>query len=83
MVGTPASNVIDYITIATTGNATDFGDMTDSKGSFGGCIASPTRALRMGGYPGSDVIDYVQIATTGNAADFGDALKTISLYISM
>ena len=34
--GYPASNVMGYITIATTGNAIDFGDATDSRGSFAG-----------------------------------------------
>ena len=70
-------NVIDYITIATTGNATDFGDLTQSRGGFGSCSSS-TRGVFGGG--GNDVspafnlntMDYVTIATTGNAASFGD-----------
>jgi len=31
------SNVIDYVTISSTGNATNFGDLTDERGFFGGC----------------------------------------------
>ena len=31
----PASNVIDYVTIASTGNATDFGDLQDAKKNAG------------------------------------------------
>ena len=32
-----ASNVIDYVTIASAGNATDFGDLTASTDSLAGC----------------------------------------------
>ena len=32
-----ASNIIDYVTIASTGNATDFGDLDDAQGFGGGC----------------------------------------------
>jgi hypothetical protein len=67
-------NVIDYVTIATTGNATDFGDLTLARFNLAGC-SSTTRGLFGGGYAGSDVtnvIDYITIAATGNATDFGD-----------
>jgi hypothetical protein len=72
-------NVIDYVTIATLGNATDFGDLTNNVCSAAGA-SSTTRALFAGGYNEGDgysdiffnVIDYVTIATLGNAADFGD-----------
>jgi len=68
-------NVIQYVTIASTGDATDFGDLTDNKVRFGVCSSS-TRAL-YGGAGGSDAaktnsITYVTIATTGNTVDFGD-----------
>ena len=74
--GTPSkSNVIDYVTIDSTGNATDFGDLTVSA-SARFCVTNNTRAVWGGGYTGSptqtNVLDYVTIATTGNAADFGD-----------
>jgi hypothetical protein len=69
------SNVMDYVTIASTGNATDFGDLTVAGGpSGGGC--SPTRGVFMGRFftsGSSNVIDYITIASTGNATDFGDA----------
>ena len=32
------SNVIDYITIDSTGNATDFGDLTVGRNSLAGCF---------------------------------------------
>lgn len=65
-----ASNVIDYVTIESTGNATDFGDLTSARTGLAAC-ASSTRGL-FGGGSSSNVIDYVTISTTGNATDFGD-----------
>jgi len=66
------SNVIDYISISTTGNAIDFGDFTN-RYLTAGC-ASSTRGLFGGGevsgtYTAST--SYVTIATTGNAISFG------------
>ena len=68
------SNVIDYITIASLGNAQDFGDRLNTTDTCAAC-ASATRALNAGGYNGSatiNTIEYVTIASTGNAVDFGD-----------
>jgi hypothetical protein len=67
------SNVIDYLTIATTGNAVDFGDLTVARWRLSSC-SNGSRGLFAGGIAASssDVIDYVTIATTGNAVDFGD-----------
>ena len=64
---------MDYVTIATTGNAIDFGDMTVGRWGAGSC-ANGTRGIWAGGNSGStvNVIDYVTIQTTGNAVDFGD-----------
>jgi len=73
-------NIIDYVTIATTGNATDFGDMTLARSGLDGCSSS-TRGVFSGGYDGSsavNTIDYITIASTGNATDFGDLLAAIS-----
>jgi len=66
-------NIIDYITIASTGNAVDFGDANNAL-EQGTAISSSTRGIIAGGIaPGTiNVIDYVTIATTGNAQDFGD-----------
>ena len=63
---------ISYITIATLGDTTEFGDTTVARSYIAG-MASPTRAVFAGGGPGpKNVIDYVTIASTGNATDFGD-----------
>ena len=72
----PAGNVqnkIDFITIATTGNATDFGDLTVARRSGGG-TSNSIHSIFAGGYlPGvSNTIDRVLIQTAGNAVDFGD-----------
>ena len=72
---TPLSttNVIQYITIASLGNATDFGDLTQDRERFSG-TSNAIRGVFGGGQRGSDVdtIDYVTIASTGNATDFGN-----------
>lgn len=64
---------MDYITIASTGNATDFGDLTVARNDTTG-TGSSTRGVVMGGNTGSvsNVIDYITIASTGNATDFGN-----------
>jgi hypothetical protein len=72
------SNTIDYVTISSTGNAADFGDLTIVRGSLTSCSNS-TRGIFAGGTtytaPAStyyNTIDYITISSTGNAADFGD-----------
>ena len=72
------SNVIDYITIASTGDASDFGDLTAAR-SDPGCTSNSIRAVAAGGQSPSIVntMDYVTIASTGDAADFGDLPITV------
>ena len=69
------SNVIEFVTIATTSNATDFGDLTVAR-RHGGGFQNQTRGLFGGGgdiiQVTHNVIDFVTIASTGNATDFGD-----------
>jgi hypothetical protein len=68
-------NIISYVTIATLGNAQDFGDLLRVGYSAAGNNSS-TRAIIAGGYaPGAtNQIDYVTISSTGNAQDFGDLI---------
>ena len=78
-------NIIDFITIASTGNAQDFGD--SFLGGFGCGGASPTRGVAGGGYFANaptgetggftNIIDFIEIATTGNSKDFGDLTNTV------
>mgnify|MGYP006242434277 FL=1 len=67
-------NTIDFITIASTGSAVDFGDDIILTGGRM-CVGSPTRGLNIGGsVPGGNTtsIDFITIAQTGNAQDFGE-----------
>ncbi len=68
-------NFIDFVTIANSSNATDFGDQTAEKGYHTG-LSNETRGIIAGGYNDSvgkiDVIEFITIATAGNAQDFGD-----------
>jgi hypothetical protein len=74
-------NNIDYVTIQTTGNATDFGDLylAASSGGISGCVCNATRGFVVGGYnypsnpyPAFNTIQYITTATLGNSQDFGD-----------
>ena len=70
------SNIIQYITIASTGNATDFGDLTYSNQQAGTGSSNGSRGVCMGGKVdnsgGSDACDYITFASTGNATDWGN-----------
>ena len=69
------TNKIDYITITSTGNASDFGDLNHDTRSTAPA-SNGSRGLAMGGRsssPGPDTfVDYITIGTPGNATDFGD-----------
>ena len=66
---------IQYITIASTGNSTDFGNMTADKQGGNGCAGNGRGIIFGGGYPSVNVIQYLTIANTGNASDFGDMIQ--------
>ena len=75
------TNVIEFLTLASSGNAADFGDLTGTRTSMpAGQANSKTRGLYSAGYeshpgPGNiNNIEYITINTTGNATDFGDLL---------
>jgi len=73
------SNIMDYVDISSTGNATDFGDL--DVGLFGcGSVSSSTRGVVGGGgngpNTGVNTLQYVTILTTGNTTDFGDLIET-------
>ncbi len=72
-------NVIDYVTIASTGNAQDFGDLTAPRRSTTSCSSS-TRGIFGGGAEPTFVntINYVTMTSTGNALDFGDLTQTLA-----
>lgn len=69
----PRSNVIEYFDTATTGNTSDFGDLTVAR--LVTASASNAVTAQFGGgndTSWSNVIDQVTLATLGNASDFGD-----------
>lgn len=77
------ANTMDYITIASTGNALYFGDFLEGGRSYTGGLSSTTRGIFAGGttVPNTgrlNIINYVTIASTGNATDFGDLSATRS-----
>ena len=78
----PALNTLEFLTISTQGNSTDFGDAT-KKVIGGSSPSSRTRGLFGGGnegapaYGDSNIIDFITFASTGNATDFGDTTVTL------
>ena len=82
--GMSRTTTLEYITISTTGNVTDFGDLTKAKANMASC-SNGTRGVWAGGFSndfhpltgdgtayGDEEIDYITFASTGNASDFGD-----------
>ena len=65
------NNVMDIFTIATTGNATTFGNLTTVRSSAHSCSSS-TRMVICGGYASgnTNVMDYVSISAGGNTLGF-------------
>ena len=69
-------NNIQFVTIASTGDTSDFGDMSRAT-TNATAFASPTRGIQAGGFPAGsptsdNIIEFVTIATTGDVTDFGD-----------
>ena len=81
------SNHIEFVTIASTGNSTDFSaDLTNATRALAG-LSNQTRGLFAGGYTGPNNsskfnnIDSIEIASTGTRIDFGD-LAAATCYVS-
>jgi len=73
----PTVKNINYVTIASEGNALDFGELTTPRYSLQ-TTGSQTRGIFAGGagagpgFVNEKVIDYIEYASTGNAMVFGD-----------
>ena len=71
-------SIIDYVTISSTGDAQDFGDLSRNSSMEMASASNSTRGIFAGGYNPSPTltyyneIDFITTATTGNAQDFGD-----------
>ena len=72
------SNIIDFISITTVGNAVDFGDLTRSTTSTSG-TGNKIRAFVGGGEPANavDTIDAVLFRSKSNSTDFGNLTNTV------
>tara|TARA_B100001109_G_scaffold130865_1_gene106429 strand:+ start:809 stop:1891 length:1083 start_codon:yes stop_codon:yes gene_type:complete len=72
------TNTIEYITLTTSGETTDFGDATSNADAMNNNSASNTirGVYHIGrsaiGGAVLNTLEYITIATTGNAQDFGD-----------
>ena len=75
--GSTNQDVIDYVTISTTSNATDFGNLSAARYGPAG-LSNGSRGVFGGGQENlqTNTIEYVTIASTGNATDFGDLSAT-------
>jgi len=73
-----ATDAITYVTIATPGNTSTFGNLTQARSRMA-ATTNDTYAVFCGGYKSDgdpaylfNIMDYVTIQTTGQASDFGD-----------
>ena len=60
---------LDYVTIGTTCNASDFGEMVEGEGN-GSATSDGMRGVYGGGAGTVDDIQYISITTLGNGTDF-------------
>ena len=70
----PTQNTMDVITIATTGNSTDFGDLVDAKFSSAG-VGSPTRGIFLGGDPNQSKNYFFVFSSQGGTNNFGNLIE--------
>ena len=70
-------NVIQFVTISTTGNSADFGDLLSARNTPYGASNAIRGCLSYGYGPSSphasNAVEFITIASLGNAQDFGDA----------
>lgn len=74
-VGSVRQNIIDYITISSASDATNFGDLSTERGILAATSNGASgRGVFGGGHDGDAVnlIEYVTILSIGNTTDFGD-----------
>jgi len=79
--GNSYQNVMEFVTIASTGDATDFGDLTEFGRQLNAGCESPTRGIILGGYNGvphpspssaTSTIQFFTFASQGNTTKFGE-----------
>jgi len=76
------TSTTDYLTIASTGNGTSFGNVIQKR-QYANGVSSSIRAVLSGGYDGATTyasMEYYTIATTGTATSFGNMLGLTSYH---
>ena len=68
---------IEYVTMSSLGNSTDFGDLSQARYP-GGATGDKVRAIFAGGWTPTIVntVDYVEFMSQGTAVDFGNLSDT-------
>ena len=78
---TYGTNVIDRVTIASTGNATDIGDLVTSVVRYSCSTNDETRGIDFGGFNQTSFMnraEYITMANTGNATSFGSLVQNVA-----
>ena len=75
---------IGFITISSTGNSADFGNLTQTRRAIAG-VSNATRGVFCGGLSPTprDTVDFVTIASIGNAVDFGNLTSAVASKTAM
>ena len=81
--GSNYTNALEYINVMTTGNPSDFGDLSSQHVTYTSTNANGVRGIIAGGYQPSpsnfyNTIQFITIQTLGNTQDFGDLTTTRS-----
>ena len=71
-------DTIEFVTVSSTGNASDFGNLTTATKNMG-AFSNSTRGLVGGGQSPSNTnkIEFITIASKGNATDCGDRTNSV------
>ena len=72
--------IIDTVNVQSTGNATKFGELSQTKGRTAN-TSNSIRGLNLGGGPGpsnrTNIIEFITLSTEGNSQDFGDLAEPV------
>ena len=68
-----STNIIQYVTIGSTGNSIDFGDLTTTSSSNAAASNNTRGVVALNS--STNVMEYVTIASAGNSIDFGDTTQ--------
>ena len=80
--GGATAGAMDFINISSTGNAQNFGTLTQDRGNISGCSSNIRGVFGGGTGPYTNTIDYITIASEGNAITFGTLSTANRGYVS-